>query len=290
MIATSGSLRPKDLIEESPELGSPPVIYRRLVEVINHPRGGAGDVANVIRQDTALTARLLKLVNSAFFSFPKKIETVSQAVSVVGTSQVRDLALATSVTELFGKLPPDLIDAEGFWKHSLACGVAARAIAGLRNETNVERFFVAGILHDVGRLVLVMRAPDETRRVFERAAERGIVLYEAERETIGFDHGRIGGALMDHWSMPEALREAIRCHHEPAKAERFPLEAATVHVADILANALQYGSSGERFVPPISAGAWSKLGIDPPMISFAVEQMEREYAASVHFLGLAQDD
>jgi HD-like signal output (HDOD) protein len=290
MIATSSGLRPKDLIDESPELGSPPMVYRRLVEVINHPRGGAGDVANVIRQDTALTARLLKLVNSAFFSFPKKIDTVSQAVSVVGTSQVRDLALATSVTELFGSLPSDLIDAEGFWKHSLACGVGARAIAGLRNETNIERFFVAGILHDVGRLVLIMRAPDETRQILDRAAERGTVLYEAEREMIGFDHGKIGGALMDHWSMPDALREAIRYHHEPNKAERFPLETATVHVADILANALQYGGSGERFVPPISAGAWTSLGIDPPKIAFAVDQMEREYAASVHFLGLAQED
>jgi hypothetical protein len=90
--------------------------------------------------------------------------------------------------------------------------------------------------------------------------------------------------------MPEALRDSIRFHHEPMKAERFPLEAATVHMADILANALQLGTSGERFVPPISASAWAKLGIDASVIPFAVEQMEREYAASVHFLGLTGED
>ena len=95
---------------------------------------------------------------------------------------------------------------------------------------------------------------------------------------------------MDHWTMPDPLRDAIRYHHEPGKAERFPLEAGTVHVADILATALRLGSSGERFVPPISANAWSKLGIDAPMISFAVEQVDREYAASVHFLGLATEE
>ena len=290
MIATSSGLRPKDLIADSPELGSPPLVYRQLMEVINHPRGGAGDIANVIRQDTALTARLLKLVNSAFFAFPRKIETVSQAVSVVGTSQVRDLALATSVTDLFKDVPSELIDVEGFWKHSLACGVGARVIAGLRNEANVERFFVAGILHDVGRLVLLLRAPEEARTILQRARERGSLLFEAEREATGFDHGRIGGALMDAWTMPESLRESIRLHHEPAKAERFPVETATVHVADILANALELGHGGERFVPPISAGAWAKLGVDPQMIGFVVEDIDRQYQASAHLLGLAVEE
>jgi HD-like signal output (HDOD) protein len=290
MIAASSGLRPKDLIEDSPELGSPPAIYSRLMEVINHPRGAAGDVANVIREDTALTARLLRLVNSAFFAFPRKIETVSQAVSVVGTSQVRDLSLATSVTDMFEDLPSDLIDSESFWKHSLACGVAARVISGLRNEANVERFFVAGILHDVGRLVLLLRAPEHAREIFERAAEKQCLLFEAERETIGFDHGRVGSILMKHWAMPEALHEAVALHHDPTKAERYPDEVATMHVADILANALQMGNGGERFVPPISAGAWARLGIDPQMMGFAVEEIDRQYSASVHLLGLSSED
>ena len=111
-----------------------------------------------------------------------------------------------------------------------------------------------------------------------------------ERETTGFDHGRIGGALMDHWAMPDSLSEAIRLHHQPNKAERYPVEAATVHVADILAHALQIGGSGERFVPTMSAGAWAKLGLDPSMIGLAVDEMDRQYAASVSLLGLATKD
>lgn len=286
MIATTSGLNPKQLVEDSKELGSPPIIYRRLMEVINHPRGGAGDVANVIREDTALTARLLKLVNSAFFAFPKKIDTVSQAVSVVGTSQVRDLSLATSVTEMFAGVPADLLDVQKFWKHSLACGVAARVIAGMRSEANVERFFVAGVLHDVGRLVLLLRVPDVVREVMEQAQAREQLLYEVEREALGFDHARVGGMLLKHWSMPEALVEAVALHHDPTRAERYPVEAATMHVADILANALQMGSSGERFVPGISAGAWAKLGVEPQLMSFAVEEMDRQYSASLHMLGL----
>lgn len=290
MIGTNQRLRPQDLLADSPELGSPPLVYRRLVEVINHPRGGAGDIANVIREDTALTARLLKLVNSAFFAFPKKIETVSQAVSVVGTSQVRDLALATSVTDLFKGIPSELLDVEDFWKHSLAVGVAARVLASLRNEANVERFFVAGILHDVGRLVLLMRAPQTTADLIARARTDGTLLFETEREVLGFDHALMGGVLMDHWKMPEALRAAVRLHHDPRRAERYPMEAATVHVADLMATALQLGSSGERLVPPVSAGAWAKLGIDPGVMGFAVEDVDRQYSAAVHLLGLAAED
>lgn len=290
MSTSATRLRPQDLIETSPELGSPPMVYNRLMEVINHPRGGAGDVANVIRQDTALTARLLKLVNSAFFAFPKKIETVSQAVSVVGTSQVRDLSLATSITGLFKDIPKDLIDVEGFWKHSLATGVAARVIAGLRSEGNVERFFVAGILHDVGRLVLLLRAPAAAREILEHSVENDCHLFEAESAVTGFDHARVGSILMKHWAMPDVLQDALGYHHMPAKAARYPVEASTLHVADILAHALQIGGSGERYVPPVSAGGWNKLGLDAGNIGFLVEEIDRQYSASVHLLGLDTED
>ncbi len=287
MIADPRALTAQQLVDDSPELGSPPIVYQRLMDVINHPRGGAGDVANVIRQDTALTARLLKLVNSAFFSFPKKIDTVSQAVSVVGTSQVRDLALATSVMDMFERIPSDIIDVSRFWTHSLACGVAARILAGVRREGNVERFLVAGILHDVGRLILFLRAPDAARHILEEASRDGRLLYEVERSRLGFDHGTVAGILMRRWNMAGALSEALEYHHDPVKAQRYPMEAATVHVADILVTALSAGSSGERFVSPVSQSAWSRLELDPRMIPSVVEEFDRQYAAAVHLLGLA---
>lgn len=286
MIADPRSLSPDQLVEDSPELGSPPLVYQRLVDVINHPRGGAGDVANVIRQDTALTARLLKLVNSAFFSFPKPIETVSQAVSIVGTSQVRDLALATSVMDLFDHLPADIIDVERFWKHSLACGVAARIVAGVRREANVERFLVAGILHDIGRLILFLRVPERARAALQQAAQEGSLLHEVEQRVMGFDHGAVGGALMRRWNMPQSLAEALSYHHDPIRAQRYPAEAAIVHVADVLVNALEFGSSGESLVPPISNAAWSRLSLDAGLLPTWIEEMDRQYAAALHMLGL----
>lgn len=277
---------PSELVQGSIKLVSPPLIYQRLLEVINHPRGGTNDVANVIRDDTALTARLLKVVNSAFFSFPRRIDTVSQAVTVVGTSQVRDLALATSVLTLFKNVSPDLVDMDGFWKHSLACGVGARVVAGLRREGNVERFFVAGILHDVGKLVSYLRIPDAAAEALQMAEEEGSLLHQAERTVMGFDHAQVGDALLTQWNMPASLREAIRFHHLPQRAGRFPLEAAAVHFGDILAISLGMGNGGERFVPPLCPHAWRALGLETGFLGAAVEEMERQFEVAVHLMGM----
>jgi len=283
---TETALRPSELVQGSLRLASPPLIYQRLMEVINHPRGGTSDVANVIREDTALTARLLKVVNSAFFAFPRRVDTVSQAVTVVGTSQVRDLALATSVLTLFNNLPPDLVDMDGFWKHSLACGVSARVLAGLRRESNVERFFVAGILHDVGKLVLYSRVPAKAQEAFRVASEEGILLHQAEHRVLGFDHAQVGEALLSQWNMPTSLREAVHFHHQPGRADRFPLEAAGVHVGDIMANALGFGGGGEQFVPPLAHDGWASLGLDPALLGAAAEEMELQFEAALNLMGL----
>ncbi len=283
---TSAPGHPSDLVQGAVQLASPPLIYERLVEVINHPRGGAADVANVVREDAALTARLLKVVNSAFYSFPRPIDTVSQAVTVVGTSQIRDLALATSVVQLFKDVPEDLVEMDGFWRHSLACGVGARVLAGLRREGNVERFFVAGILHDLGKLIIYEQCPDEARIVLEAARAGEALLHQAERSVLGFDHGQVGEALLDQWNMPPSLREALHFHHNPRRASRYPVETAAVHVADIMSIALHFGQGGERYVPPLSPEAWDALSIEPTLLRSCVEEMERQFQAAVHLVGL----
>lgn len=286
----SVTLDPKTLIESSPELGSPPVVYARLMEVIDDPRTGASDVAEVISLDAALTVRLLKLVNSAGFARRRQIDSVSQAVGVLGTTRVRDLALATSVTTFFKDVPPELIHAADFWRHSLATGVGASVIAGLRNEPNAERFFVAGLLHDIGRLVLYLSAPVEAKTILQHADERQIMLYEAERELTGFDHGTIGGTLMEHWNMPDGLTQSIAHHHHPSGTAAYAVEAATVHLADIFAHRLELGRSGEGLVPPMWSEALERLAIDPDVLPETLEQIEQRYRDTVRLFGLSEED
>ena len=279
--------RPADLVRGSAQVASPPVVYQRLMEVISHPRSGAGDIARVVRDDPGLTVRLLRVVNSAFYAFPQRIETVSQAVTVVGTAQIRDLALATSVMTMFTGIPEDLADMDSFWRHSLACGVGARSLATLRRETNVERMFLAGLLHDLGRLILFMHEGDRCRGLLEEAQATGELLYVLEKKDFGFDHGHVGGALLELWNLAPSLQEAVEYHHRPRRASRFPIEAAAVHVADITANALRLGSSGERRVPALAREAWEATGIDPSVVPCLIDDLEDQLEAASYLVDSA---
>ena len=280
------TLDPRELIESVPTLGSPPAVYQRLCEVLDDPRSGAHEVAAVIGQDPSMTARLLRLANSAYFAFDRPVDSVHQAVSFIGLTHVRDIALATSVTSAFRDVPPDLIHLEDFWRHSVAVGIGARLIAGIRRETNVERFFVAGMLHDVGRLVLYVSAPETAQAVLEHAQDRECLLYESEMELTGLDHGTIGGALMERWNMPASLIECVAFHHRPQEAEDHPVEAATIHPADLVANALRLGRSGERMVPPRWIGVWDSLDLDPSLLNELMASVGEEYHNLVGAFGL----
>ncbi len=277
----------QEVVRSTGSVVSPPQVYQKLVEVINHPRSGPADVGRVLSEDSGLTARLLKLVNSAMFSFPQRIGSVTHAVQVVGTAQVRDLALATSIVSAFDGVPDDLVDMESFWRHSLACGVAARTLAGLRRENNVERFFVAGLLHDIGRLVLFLTLPDQMRDALNQARDKGECLHDVEREVMGFDHAQVGSALMSSWNFPGVFTEVIAYHHMPALASRFPVETAAVHTGDFIANGLFIGSSGQSVVPGLASGAWDQLGIDPELSPNLLGDIERQYKDTAYIqLGL----
>ena len=266
----------RELAQETPALSSLPTIYTRLTEALAKPRVSTGQIAEIIASDSALTARLLRLVNSAFYAFPLRIETVHQAVFLVGTQQIHDLALATSVLRVFPRIPPELVDMESFWRHSIATGVTARTLATYRNERSAERFFVAGILHDLGRLLLFAARPDAARAALERSRTQGEPLMVAERAVLGYDHSEAGGALLEAWNLPAELQDMVRWHHAPAEAQRHQREAAVMHVADIISTAMEFGCSGDHAVPALAAGAWEQLGLSSTVLGAVTEQVDRQ--------------
>jgi HD-like signal output (HDOD) protein len=267
-----------EIVRGAVSLHSLPEVYQRLTRVIDHPRSCVADIAQVVSQDPGLTARLLGLVNSSFLGFPGRIESVSQAVSVVGTAQLQDLALATSVLRVFEGVPQELVDMDSFWRHALASGLLARLLAARRRDPNLERFFVAGLLHDVGSLVLYVQRPNQSRRCLRHAAGGEVPLHEAEAKVLGCDHAEVGRALLAAWHLPLALQDAVGSHHAPSVAFCFPGEAAVVHVADLMADALELGSNGERLVPPLDPEAWARLGIAiseiPAIVAEALHQLD----------------
>lgn len=266
----------RGLVRESPTLASLPTIYTRLAEAIERPRVSATQIADIIASDAALTARLLRLVNSTFYAFSARIDTVQQAVLLIGTQPIHDLALATSVLSVFPGIPHELVSMRSFWEHSIATGVTARMLATYRNERRAERFFVAGILHDIGRLLLFALRPDAARTALTRSRTEGEPLIVAEHAAFGFDHGEAGGAVLEAWKLPEDLQTIVRCHHAPAEAGQYQRDAALVHVADVIATAMKIGDSGDPAVPALAPDAWEQLELAPTILSALTDEVDRQ--------------
>lgn len=273
---------PDDLLRGYVEVYSLPMIYYKINEAINNPQSSMADIGKIISDDPGLTVRLLRLVNSAFYGFPSKIETITQALVIIGTNQLRDLALATSIVSLFEGIPKDLVSMESFWRHSIACGIAAKTLATYRNETNIERFLIAGMLHDIGRLILYKKAGGQAREALLRCHSNKTLLFMAEQEVMGFDHASLGRRLLEAWNLPSSLEEAVAFHHQPQVAMHYPMEADIVHVADIIVNALQWGSSGEHYVPPVDEKAWERIGLSTGILSLALDAMDQQMNEVIH--------
>ena len=270
-----GAIAPADLVSRELTLASLPDVYYRIMEVINSARSSASHIADVVSKDTSLLARLLKLVNSAFYGFPSKIETVSRAVAIIGTRELSTLALGITAVQYFQNIPPEFIDMKGFWRHSVACGVYARLLASEKVGLSEERLFVAGLLHDVGKLVLYRQIPFSAREAMEMSMTKQIPVWQAERELLGFDHAQVGALLLREWKIGGPLETMVRFHHNPAGAAQ-PLEAALLSTADTLAIAMGFAKSGTFAVSAIDKETWSAVGLSAGVFSPIVRQGDRQ--------------
>lgn len=283
-IKSTRIVRLDDLISYDMKISSPPTIFLLINETMNNPKSSILDIARIISNDQGLTARLLKMANSPLYGFPSKIETITQAISILGTQQINDLILATTVLNLFKKIPEELIELESFWNHSIACGISARVLATYRREPNVERFFVAGILHDIGRLILYTKMPELSIEILERYRESNELLCRVEQEIIGYDHADVGGSLAEKWKLPLSTKEMVQFHHRPMLPNYFPTETAVIHLADILAHAMELGSSGERLVPPLDTNAWECIGLMPSLLSSVMKKIDEQFNETIKAL------
>jgi putative nucleotidyltransferase with HDIG domain len=263
------------------KISSLPEIYFKIQTVLNDPRSSFADIAEVISSDVALSARIMRIVNSSFYQFPSQIDSITHAVSIIGTWQLRDLALSTTVLSTFKGVSEKHINMKSFWKHSITCGITARQIGIQNSEPNAERLFLAGLLHDIGRLVLLENLPEEADEIMSRFANENKLLSHIEREVLGFDHTDVGAALMEHWNLPESLTEVIAYHHKPLEAPNHGYEASIVHLADIFAKTMEYGSSGDVYVPPLEPEAWTKAKLKESFLPLLWKRVKSQYAVTV---------
>jgi putative nucleotidyltransferase with HDIG domain len=170
---------------------------------------------------------------------------------------------------------------EKFWRHSMACGVVARSIAEFRGEKNIERFYLAGILHDIGRLVIFKKEPALARDAFYRSKEQQENIYLSERELMGFDHADVGRELLKAWQLPPRLVEAVGCHHQPQTAKEFPVDAAIIHTADYIVHVLKAGSDADFSEPQLYPKSWEIIGLNADDFEFMKDKVIQQYQGIV---------
>lgn len=275
---------PDKLAKKVITMTSLPTVYIKLVEKAQDPNSSSADFVAIISEDIGLSARLMKLVNSAFFGYPSKIDSLTRAVAIVGTKQLQDLALATSIFEIFKHVPNDFVTMESFWKHSIGCGVIARILANYRREFNIERAFVSGLLLDIGHLTMFLTIPDIAGRIFENARGEEQLLYKKEKEILGFSHAHVGGALLKQWRLPEQIVQSVKYHHSPLAANRYKVDTALVHIADVINTALSPESGCERLVPPPNNTAWEELGLSANIFDTLLTDFELQYQDAINII------
>jgi HD-like signal output (HDOD) protein len=195
-----------------------PDVYHKIGEVVNRPSSSVEQIARVVSKDQSLSAKLLRLVNSSFYGLSSRVESVSRAITIVGVRELMTLAMGISVVSAFKGVAPGYVSMRSFWNHSVCCGVFARVLAAKMGLKEEERFFLAGLMHDIGRMILYVKAPFAMGEAVAMSS-KGVPLYEAEREVLGFDHAHLGYYAMKEWKIPSSIYELVRFHHNPSGAK-----------------------------------------------------------------------
>ncbi len=254
-------MNPKKLVGEIENLVSLPDVCVKVNRLVDSPSYSARSVGEIVSRDIDLSARLLRLVNSSFLGLRAPVDTISRAIAVVGTNELRNLVMATTAARIFSGIPTDLVNMYDYWRHAVATGVIARDLATLSNVLHSERLFVMGMLHDIGRLVIYLTLAEQSRDILLITGGDDWLLPDTERDVLGFDHMDVGAELLRKWNLPDGLIAVAGGHHHPIKMGDFRFEASLVHFAIAMANQEVSGESLEEAVAGVAPEIWEITGL-----------------------------
>ncbi|TET37257.1 MAG: HDOD domain-containing protein [Planctomycetota bacterium] len=252
----------KKKVEALTDLPTLPIVVLKLNEMLRNPSTSAQDIGELLQQDLVISARTLKLVNSAYYGFPRKIASITRAIVILGFQKVRDLALTVSVMDIFNGRSDALFSPEAFWQHALTAAIATETIAGRLRSPEQKDAFMGGLLHDMGRFLLARNFSHDYAKAVRHMQENGCPLVEAERAALGFDHGLVGEWLTEKWKFPSKLVRAIRYHHSPDVAKEDTGYVYLVHAGDVIARAVDVGVEGANPISPFSRKVWKHFNIN----------------------------
>ena len=273
------------LIDRSGKLGSLPAIVYRVFDVMDNPKSTATQIGRIINDDPALTARLLKLVNSPFYGFTAKVDTVYRAVALIGHKELRSVVVAASAIKVFDGIPSELVSMQDFWKRSLSTAVTARVLAAFKREKEIERYFIAGLLHDIGSLLLFLKRPDEMAQVLQQQKLEGTNISRAENEILGYDHTEVGGGLLKKWNLPPLICSSVRYQQVPQNAPQAEQQAAwLIHLASaIVAHHIERDPQLSDDAK-IDTAIWQANKLDPALLPKILDKSQQQYESSKDIL------
>lgn len=266
-----------------------PSMLQNINRLMLNPRTSAKEVAQLISSDPAIASKVLRVVNSSFYGFPNRISTITHAIVILGFNTVKSIVLSSTIFDVFkGEQARASFDRGNFWRHSVGCGAASRAVGRLVGYSALEEIFIAGLLSDIGKIVLDQFLHEHFSKIMDSVRTRNCLLLQAEQETLGITHAEVGAWLFEKWNMSKGLIEAIRFHHNPAMAGEHQRLASIVHLGDILVRAVRFGSGGDNKIPPISDVAWGALGLDVGQIDRLLADTGEEIDKAMVFLDFIQ--
>jgi putative nucleotidyltransferase with HDIG domain len=260
-------------VVEMANLPTLPGVLKKIGALTGSSESSAEDVAKIISTDQVLSAKLLRLVNSPIYGFPGRISSITHAVVLLGFNVVKGLVMGTAVFDTLGA------GGEGLWNHSLGCAIISRRLAQEIKLAEPEEIMVAGLLHDLGKVILTFVCTADYHRTTQAAHETGRYIGDVEREVFGVTHTRVASWLAREWHLPGRLADPLTYHHNPELAKSGKHATAVVHVADILTRGMGYGQPGDDTMPPLNHEAYQGLGISYAQIDKVLEGVESEYAA-----------
>jgi HD-like signal output (HDOD) protein len=281
--------RVAQIIAQAPPLPPLPATSIRLSELLSDPSGSVGDIAQVLQYDQGATAKLLRLCNSAYLGFPEKVTSVRDAIVRLGTSMVFQLILVSSSRPMLKrKAKGYALPAGALWRQAVGTAILAQRICRLQMRSAAGAAFTAGLLLDIGKLVLCHSVGREYEKLLEAAHEGEVGFEEAERRVLGVSHSEIGAALAEQWSLPAEIVSCIRHHHDPAAAPEEHRDPVTiVHLADAIAMLMGFGLGNDGMKHPAKVDAAERLGMDQDAFDAFCAQAFMDYT---HVLKLFREN
>ena len=282
--------RVKQVVSNIRNLPTPPVVFHQIQKVLNDPKVSAAHVAAILAEDPAMSVKVLKMTNSAFYGLSREIDSVKQAVVIIGMEAIRNLVLSASVLDMFKGKSNDQEFQEKFWRHSLATAFCSRILARKihsRGIVDPDAAFSGGLLHDIGKVVLnCFLRPEYEKYVDQRAIDKTEESCVVEEKALGYTHSQIGSLLAVQWKLPQTLGETITFHHYPDEHPTHEAMCYLVHLGNYIAKRTFYEREERNLVGNLRPGVLEHLALtDADLDSFS-DLLREEYLKSETFMSM----